>query len=395
MATVSNRFEKHGAWVWTTVWAVSLIAALALCEWLLAPGTGRHRMDGFGTGPGPARGLVMREWKPNTDFRFVPVPERKLYPQAGLREIYEIATDEEGFVKPSRVHARPDVSVVFLGGSTTECMFVAPENRFPYVVARKLEGELGLKINGINSGLSGNNSMHSMLLLLGKVLPLRPDFVVVMHNANDLGILSRKEGYWLGGRDSRRIVRSEQVSASEAGGLFLRAVIPYTTQTLLRGWSTLRGMLGIGPARAQHAGADSAPDRAVAMARDFESSLRSLVRVVAAWGITPVLMTQVLVRSQSDKESKHNFLTREDLTGVVHRPQDFATTHDHFNAIIRLVAHTEGAVLIDLATARQWVFGDVYDGLHFTDQGSRLVADIVATALKDEIVRKRNAKSER
>ena len=80
MTGASNRFERQAAKVGAALWIVALIAALVLCEWLLAPGGGRHRIDGYGTGPGPARALVMREWKPNTDYRFAPMPERKLYP---------------------------------------------------------------------------------------------------------------------------------------------------------------------------------------------------------------------------------------------------------------------------------------------------------------------------
>jgi hypothetical protein len=42
---------------------------------------------------------------------------------------------------------------------------------------------------------------------------------------------------------------------------------------------------------------------------------------------------------------------------------------------------TEGAILIDLASARRWTREDVYDRLHFTETGSRRVAEIVEESL--------------
>ncbi len=76
-------------------------------------------------------------------------------------------------------YARPDLSLVFLGGSTTECMFMEEENRFPYVVGTILERATGKKINAYNGGLSGNNSLHAIDLLINKVIPLKPRVVVV------------------------------------------------------------------------------------------------------------------------------------------------------------------------------------------------------------------------
>jgi hypothetical protein len=50
------------------------------------------------------------------------------------------------------------------------------------------------------------------------------------------------------------------------------------------------------------------------------------------------------------------------------------------------VAVTEGALLIDLVAARQWTRDDVYDSLHFTETGSRHVAEIIDQALASLIV---------
>jgi lysophospholipase L1-like esterase len=386
MAAPINRFEKHARTALILLWGLTLIAGVALLEWALSPGGGRYRATGLNPGPGPARHLVLREWRRNTDFQFLPTEARKRYAQGGLPKTYRIATDAEGFIEPARRHAKPDVSIVFLGGSTTECAFVLPENRFPHLAARKLEEALGLKVNGINAGLSGNNSMHALTLLLGKVIPLQPDFVVLMEAANDVGTLSAHGSYWVK-EGSLRMVEGEKQSVAEAGRVFVRALIPYTSEFLQEAAKSVRGIFRSRPAHAAEAkgNAAGALERQKAMARDYESSLKSFVRLASAWGITPVLVTQVNVQPRSEAERRDIFINRERLAGVVQRPEEFANVHEHFNAIVREVAKAEGALLIDLAAARPWAFGDVYDAVHFTDSGSQHVADIIAAALKDRV----------
>ena len=56
-----------------------------------------------------------------------------------LDEEYILRTDKDGFIEPSIIHDDADMEIVFLGGSTTECLYVREENRFPYLTGRRLE----------------------------------------------------------------------------------------------------------------------------------------------------------------------------------------------------------------------------------------------------------------
>jgi lysophospholipase L1-like esterase len=384
MEAQSGRSKMNSRKTLVAIWVLAAIAGVALFEWDMTPRSGRHKAGGLSAGPGPVRYLVMREWRRNTDYQFSPSPERKRHADGGLHEIYQLATDKDGFIEPARRHQQPDLSIVFLGGSTTECMYVAPDNRFPHLAARKLEQALGLKVNGINAALSGNNSMHSLLLLLGKVVPLRPDFVVLMHGINDIGALTTERTYW-STSGSLRLFEEERISVGDAGKVLVRSVIPYTMEQLQRGTKALRELFHVRRAQAQTTKPAEAPDRRAEMGRDFESSLRSFVRVATAWGITPVLMTQVYVEPTSATERSGAFVNREQLAGAGLRPDEHPTLLDYFNAITREVARSESIPLIDLARARSWRFGDVYDAVHFTDEGSKQVAEIVAAALKEQI----------
>ena len=65
----------------------------------------------------------------------------------------------------------------------------------------------------------------------------------------------------------------------------------------------------------------------------------------------------------------------------------FGSLHAYANAIIRHVAQSDGALLIDLAAARRWTLEDVYDGVHFTTVGAKHVAGVIADGLASHIAR--------
>ena len=109
---------------------------------------------------------------------------------------YLLRIDDDGFIVPSKKYANPDMSIVFLGGSTTECRYVAEDHRFPYLAGVLLEQQTGIKINSYNAARSGNHSLHSLDILLNKVIPLKPDIVVMLHNINDLVVLLYESSYW-------------------------------------------------------------------------------------------------------------------------------------------------------------------------------------------------------
>lgn len=271
-----------------------------------------------------------------------------------------------------------------MGGSTTECLYVAPESRFPYLAGRTLETDLGLKIDGINAARAGNNGLHSLLLLLGKVVPLRPDYVVLMEATNDIGTLSSGT-YWSEG-GSKRIIDVQKISVDQSLRILTNAILPYTSDLISRAWRPVRGLFRRDAAQAGEASVPpvSTEPAGEKMGQEFASMLRSFIGVTRAWGIEPVLMTQVNVQPTSEEQSS-TFLTREQLHGAKISPDEFASTHDYFNAVIRDVASSESVLLIDLARAKDWSFGDVYDSIHFTDQGSRKVAEVVAAVLREKI----------
>ncbi len=377
-----TRFERHPALTLIAILLVLLVAGAAVTEWLLAPSGARDQLIGSESDMRPARFLALREWQPNSRYLFGPPETRVVNSVDRVPEVYVLETDGRGFIEPSVVHDDPDSEIVFVGGSTTECLYVLPENRFPYLAARLLEKRHGLRINGVNAGKSGNNAMLSLLATIGKVLERRPDFVVLMHATNDIGVLNSFGSYWNRSSNFALVDRRKRTIENVVRDLRDMSV-PYSYRGLRRALDRLgEADLLSRPAVAAELPATKDGKRR-RMGADFESALRSFVAVVRAWHSQPVLMTQVRVsnRAAAQGDLEGGYLSKKALAAGHFTPESFADTHAYFNAIIRHVAISEEVPLIDLAAARDWSDDDLYDGLHFNDPGARRAAEVVAEAL--------------
>jgi lysophospholipase L1-like esterase len=383
-----NRFERHPRLTMAIVLVAFTVLLVSLMEWLLAPAGDRH----FGTAgfksPVPERAIVLREWQRNTDYQMAAPPERFQDSSGDVEKVYTLSTDAHAFIEPSLRHPEPDLTIAFLGGSTTECLYVRPQNRFPALAAALLEKETGRKVNGINAGRSGNSTVHSVLTFIAKVARQQPDYVVLMHGVNDIGLLSSHGGYWTD-HPAFHIVQ-EAPSASVGGALRMLgdSLIPNTKRTVRRAGRTIRNGFGalFGGAQAAEGRKQEAPAAPrrdwQTHGRQFERALTSFVATARAWGATPVLMTQVNIASQHEAAPGKTFLSRQHLSAGSLDATSFNNKHAYFNQIIRNLAAREDALLIDLASAREWQAGDdIYDAIHFTDAGSRRVAEIVAAHL--------------
>jgi hypothetical protein len=169
-----------------------VIGGLAVVtEWLLA-----RKNHGLINPAGIQRSIKLREFNPLYRDVLVPSQEAMRTSDGLVQKPFMVRVDRQGFIMPAKIHDHPDLTIAFLGGSTTECVYVDEDNRFPYLAGRLLERQTRLKVNSYNAGRSGNNTLHCINVLLNKVVNLKPDLVVLMENINDLAILMYDKTYW-------------------------------------------------------------------------------------------------------------------------------------------------------------------------------------------------------
>ncbi|MHC1701441.1 MAG: SGNH/GDSL hydrolase family protein [Humidesulfovibrio sp.] len=350
----ANRFEKAPRTVLAALYAV---LALALCVGLffLVKAVRDEAKRGV------ERYIVLRERRPSSDIPQSP-PDGLVAVADGLvKQKYPFRADADGYIMPSAVHQKPDLTVVFLGGSTTECMYMQEEERFPYLAGRMLEQNLGLKVNALNGGNAGSNTLHCLLVLQGKVLPRRPRAVVLMECINDLNFLMTVGDYW--------------TPHASRGIVFDKEYNPVKTFILTH----LADRKPLAADRedefAAQRGHEKVLDPAVVTAL-YRKNLEHFVFLCRQHGITPVLMTQFNRFTLKPEEN----LMRQMKGWAVDYPA-YLRAYTALQDTLRAVAAEQNVALIDLDRLVPQTRQYMYDVVHLNSAGARLVAGIVAEHL--------------
>ncbi len=279
--------------------------------------------------------------------------------------------DEKGYIEPSNVLDHADASIVFMGGSTTECWAVAEEKRFPYLVGHTLR-ENGFRVNTLNAAVAGNTSAHTLNIYLNKVLVEEPDIAVMMHNINDLHELIRSRYYWkTNGRPSHII--TQQHSFTTAFAIKAKSVFPNIG---MRFDNVIGNFRKKSTPVARKIPRLAEEDKSVIL-KKFKENLRLFVSISRIKGVTPVLMTQ-------GNRIKGDFLgVDNDLSIIPNRFnmsfEEYKRLYFKMNQAIREVCEQEEVLMIDLDAL---VLPEhIFDSVHYNDNGSVFVADKVVEHL--------------
>jgi lysophospholipase L1-like esterase len=372
--TAANWFQRNPKKTLAAVTLIFILAIVAGAEKFLAY---KNRRQGIVLESEVERRYVrLKEFRPGTRLLLSMPPNHLPYTDNVFTKRYRYDIDANGFIVPSRIHAAPDEVIVFLGGSTTECMFVDQDHRFPYVVGRILERDTGAKVNSYNGGMSGSNSLNAIDILINKVIPLKPNIVVFMEDINDLSTLLYEGTYW-----NRGLSRSPLETLKKkplVGKLLKEMLFPNLNQA----YKNLKKTLArheedeFAGARGKKLVFDQAK-----MVHDFAANLQTIICTCKAWGIVPVLMTQANRVTDHPDPVVAAYISREDLSrGLSYR--EFKTLYDAFNETIREVGRKNQVMVIDLAREVPPDKKYLYDLVHFNDAGSQLAARIIAGKLQ-------------
>ena len=259
-----------------------------------------------------------------------------------------------------------DKSILFLGGSTTECNEVDEEFRFPRLVGEHLTKYTGVRYQGINLGVRGNTSRDSLNLLLNHPVSKTAETVVLMHNINDRLMLSLRGSY-------DTFIESPSPTgwpavSSALHGFFegLWDYISYRSNLLFlinknvfgtnpwTGEGSIEGNVNEDSIEYENLNLNKSIDA-------FRSSLKTFVAVTRAMDKTPVLMTQALGR--------------------------MSKLQVRFNQVVRQVSYETMAPLIDaeeyINSRGRGLF--LSDDIHLNNEGSRVISQIVAEQLAAQV----------
>jgi lysophospholipase L1-like esterase len=377
---MSTWFERNPRKTLLLLISVVILAAAVATEKMMA---WRSQVKKSGI----VRVIRLREAEPLFVGKFAPSQDNLRLSDSLENKDYPFRTDADGFIMPSRVHKKPDLTLVFLGGSTTACYYVDEEERFPFLAGRLLEKDLHLKVNSYNSGVGGNYSLHSLDILLNKVIPLNPDVVVMMHNINDLTILMFAKSYW---NQNFKNGKTAPIIVLKKRYIDVRLMEEYLFPHLYTALKNLERKVRrtLRPKKAARQEDELRDIRGKKMVldkeflvREFKMNQQTFINICRARKITPVLMTM------ANRLTEHPDALVVKLTKGLQRDhgisyQDYKETFDLFNQAIRQVGRENHVLVIDLARAVPQKKEYIYDLVHFNNRGSKLAAAVIAKDLE-------------
>ena len=327
------------------------------------------------------RSINLREHMPLTD-KFVMPSKLMLDASKKLKKKkYRLRTDKDGYIVGNNWTNLDNlpVDIIFIGGSTTESLYVEEEYRFPFLLSKLIKKNNGSNLKVLNGGVAGNNSIHSLINIIAKGIKHNPKFIVFMHNINDLGTLSKTLSYWEGPA-SRKIILSENYNKNQSIYNFFKSLknflIPNIWEIIPKNFQK-KILLKKKDEWVEFRKKEDYFEIEKIFRKNFTSSVLSFVHISRSWNIEPILMTQFNRMNLDDLEIRSSYQSKIQPISF----EEFVSLYDLGNQIIRDISYKENILLIDLDKDIPPTENYIYDAAHLTKQGSELVANIIAEKL--------------
>lgn len=296
-----------------------------------------------------------------------------------LDPVVDVVRNELGFRgPPPPTDFERCLSIVAVGGSTTECLHLTEDKTWPHVLGDLLDHELrNVWVN--NAGLDGHSTFGHLHLVRQLLVGLRPDYILVFAGINDIDRDDLSE------YDQRMLVEHQ----GPTQWLVCESELLSTVQALVRARRSKD--LGVGHeweldlATAPRGVddpklvADYLREQREVLAPRFGERLRLLVRETRAAGIEPVLMTQPWLFMDATDAATGIPLGSLEFGGWTATTREKAL--DAFNETTRAVARELDVHLVDVARDMPVDSRLYYDWMHYTNAGAKVVAEIVAADL--------------
>ena len=278
------------------------------------------------------------------------------------------------------------LSIVAIGGSTTECRFISDQGAWPAVVEHRLQKELSpVWLN--NAGLDGHSTFGHLVLLSDHVLRIRPKVVLFLVGINDQAATTPST------HDRAQLTGIHNWSPWHLTVKLVRnSEVVNTVYNLYRYSLARKAQLAwADPPDITRMGAAEVPEQKIAeeVARNerlyipsYRGRLLELVSICKDHGIRPVLITQPLLWGSGIDD-----VTRVNLETIVPSRERIGNGKlewnvlESYNRTTLEVAHSAGVLEIDLAHKLPKSSRLFYDCCHYTVQGAKEAGNIIAAEL--------------
>lgn len=269
-----------------------------------------------------------------------------------------------------------ELTVITIGGSTTECHFLSDNRTWPYLLGKKLADSVpGCWLN--NAGLDGQSTFGHIVMLNDYVKKLHPSVVVFLTGINDMETSSPSFHDKLYQRGAYPDFPHFLFNNSEVLNLGLN---------LVRGWrarrfnNTTNGMMVLDSMRRLVLPDSVMRDRLERQApylSGYRDRLNALADSCLAWHIVPVFVTQPdqfgFGRDPVAGADLAAFPVDSTVNGLL-----LWEMLERYNDVVRGMCAERGLPMVDLARLMPKNSLYFYDMSHFTNAGAEEVAGLLA-----------------
>ncbi len=273
------------------------------------------------------------------------------------------------------------LTLVTIGGSTTECLFLSDGRTWTDGLAQRLARTWpGVWVN--NAGLDGQSSYGHLILLRDVIVPLKPRVAVFLVGVNDIEredlttfdqSLTPKWTAW----QKAGVFLEDHSAVVGLGHDFLRMA-----RTSYRGY----GHSELDLTKAVHVDDDEKTTVATlarqdAPVRRYRERLAAIVDVSRAHGIEPVFVTQPVLYGEATDPATGVDLATIQVRGAINGRLEWRVL-EMYNDAMRRLALDRRVLLVDAAHAMPKDSRLYYDLMHFTNDGATRLATLVADRLE-------------
>jgi len=283
-----------------------------------------------------------------------------------------ITVNSLGFRGPEIAVPKPKgrIRIAFLGASTTFCAEASSDEAvWPHLVVEKLRARFpDADFDYVNGGVPGYTVQSSLKNLVHRVEPLQPDVIVIYHATNDMS------------QEMRQLAVDQ--------GLMKATDVEHRSWLAqnFRMWELVEKNLRVLIARQ---GAESDTGRVVLdkanLGVKFRKDLSDLIQAAGRENRPVAVAT---FSTQLRPEQSAEVRKRAAVSALVYMPamslDGLLTGYARYNDVIREVARSHGALLIQGENDIPGDAAHFADSVHFSDAGNRLMAERVFKALSGD-----------
>ncbi len=278
------------------------------------------------------------------------------------------------------------LSVVTIGGSTTQCFFLSEHQTWTAQLGKELEGSFNpVWIN--NAGLDGHSTRGHIVLLEDFVIALHPKVALFLVGAND--VASSAVGEWDAENvksgllfDSPKAFIKSLSAYSEVAALILNGYRSYTAYKagLIHQQIDLKqqGYLEIPEEEQKNHFEENAN---ATYLKAYGDRLKKIVELCQKNGIEPIFITQPLLAGFGTDDVTGVDLARIHAYGPRQTGKMYWDVLEAYNDVTRKVGQESNLVVVDMAKQMPKSSRYFYDFIHYTPQGARAMAEIINRSL--------------